>query len=209
MLRLWRAAAATTGLLFAIVLVFAAGVGGSATASITLDDTSETIATALLDHTNNLVTGHYVLLVSVFLLIVFVGYLRSAVVPEEGDTWPAQIGFGGGLVAAGVLSIIALIGIAQGQIADYGADPVIARTLATLGWSGMWITAPGLAALTAGMSLTSLTFDTLPRYVGWLGALAAILLLTPFWGIGFMFGLLWMAIISVTLTVRELRTSEG
>ena len=206
--RLWRTAAATTGLLSAGVLIFAAGVSGSVTASISPDDTSEMIAAALLDNTNNLVTGNYVLLISVFLLVVFIGYLRSAVLPEEGESWPALIGFGGGLVAAGVLCIVALIGVAQGQITDYGADPVVARTLVTLGWNGIWMTAPGFAALTAGMSLTSLSYGTLPRSVGWLGAVAAIMLLTPFWGVGLMGALLWMVITSITLTVRELRTAE-
>ncbi len=210
--RLWRTAAATTGLLSAAVLIFAAGVSGSVTASISPNDTAETIASALLDNTNNLVTGNYVLLISVFFLVVFIGYLRSALLPEEegggGESWPALIGFGGGLVAAGVLCIVALIGVAQGQITDYGADPVVARTLVTLGWNGIWMTAPGFAALTAGMSLTSLRHGTLPRSVGWLGAVAAVMLLTPFWGIGLMGALLWMAVTSIALAVRELRTTE-
>lgn len=205
--RLWSAAAATSGALFVVALAFAVGVGGSPGASMGPDDTSEAIAQAVLDNTTNLVTGNYILLIAAFLLIVFAGYLRSAILPEEGDEWPASIGFGGGMVTAGVLAIVALIGIAEGQITDYGSDPVIARTLLTLGWNGMWMTVPGLAALAAGMSLVSLTYNTLPRLVGWLGAAATVFLLTPFWGVGFIGALAWISVTSVMLTVRELRAT--
>lgn len=206
--RLWSAAAAATGVLFAVMLVFAVGVAGSPTASVNPDDTSAAIAAAILENTTNVVTGNYLLLIAAFLLIVFVGYLRSAILPEDGEEWPAFIGFGGGMVTAGVLTIVALIGIAEGQITDYGSDPVVARTLLTLGWNGIWMTTPGLAALTAGMSLLSLTHSTLPRYLGSLGALAAVFLLTPLWGIGFVGALLWISVTSVVLTIRELRTTD-
>lgn len=206
--RLWRAFAAVSGVLHALVLAFAVSVGGSAAALVTPDDPATTIAETLIDNTGNLVTGNYLLLIAAFFLIVFVGYLRSAVVDDEGDQWPATVAFGGGMVAAGVLTVVALIGISQGAIDDYGSDPAVARTLLTLGWNGMWMTVPGLAALTGGVSLLTLTFGTLPRYIGWLGSGVAVVLLTPFWGIGFAGALLWITAASVTLVVQELRSTK-
>jgi hypothetical protein len=206
--RLWRAFAAVSGVLHALILAFAVSIGGSAAALVTPDDPATTIAEALIDNTGNVVTGNYLLLIAAFFLIVFVGYLRSAVVDADGDQWPAAVAFGGGMVAAGVLTIVALIGISQGAINDYGSDPAVARTLLTLGWNGMWMTAPGLAALTGGVSLLTLTFGTLPRSIGWLGSAVAVVLLTPFWGIGFAGALLWIVAVSVTLVARELRSTE-
>lgn len=206
--RLWRAVAAVSGLLHAVLLVFAVSVGGVPAASVTPDDTAEAIAEAFIDNTSNLVTGNYILLIAAFLLIVFVGYLRSAVVIEDGEQWPATVALGGGMVTAGVLAIIALIGISQGVIDDYGPDTSIARALLALSWNGMWMTVPGLAALTGGTSLMSLTFGTLPRYIGWLGGATTVMLLTPFWGIGFAGALVWITATSVTLLAREVRNTE-
>lgn len=206
--RLWGAFAALSGLLHAVLLMFAVSVGGAPATSVNPDDTSIAVAEAFIDNTNNLITGNYLLLIAAFLLIVFVGYLRSAIVGEDGDQWPAVIALGGGMVTAGVLAVIALIGISQGVIDNYGTDPSIARTLLALGWNGMWITAPGLAALTGGASLMSLTCGTLPRYLGWLGGTVTVMLLTPVWGIGFVGALIWITATSLTLVVRDLRGTD-
>ncbi len=166
---------------------------------------AEAVATALADHRPNLITGGYILLLAVFLLIVYAGYLRHVPEPDEGDMWPQTVAFGGGLVAAAIIAVTALIGIAQGQLEEYGADPVIARTLLTLGWNGVSIVAPGFAAFVGATTLSGYHHGYLPRFIGLLGAVVAIVLLTPFWGFGLIGALLWLAATSAILTLRELR----
>ncbi len=204
---MWRASAAFGGLLFVIAFIFAVGTGGPP-ASVDPAATAETIAQALVDNRTNLVTGNYILLLSAFLLIIFAGYLRHIAVPEEGDEWPLTIALGGGMVTASVLVVVALIGIAQGQLESYGVDTGVARTLLTLGWNGMWMVVPGLAALIGATTLMVFNYETLPRTVGALGTLVTIVLLTPWWGVGIIGALLWIGAVSVTLGIRELRTKD-
>ncbi len=166
---------------------------------------ADAVAAALVNHRPNLVTGNYILLLAVFLLIVFAGYLRHVPELEERDRWVQTVAWGGSLVAAAIIAVAALIGIAQGQLADYGADPVIGRTLLTLGWNGVSIVAPGFAAMIGATTLSVLHHRYLPRFLGFLGAIVAIALLTPFWGFGLIGALLWLASTSTILTLRELR----
>lgn len=205
--RLWRATAALSGLLFVLAFLFGIGVGGPPT-NIDPSSSAATIAAALVDHRSNLVTGNYVLLIAVFLLIVFAGYLRHVPAPDEGDVWPQTVALGGALVAAAAIAFVALIGLAQGHLEDYGADPAVARTLVTLGWNGAWLVAPGFAALVGATTLSVFHYKYLPRSLGFLGTIVTILLLTPFWGIGLIGTLLWLGTASAILTLRELRTTD-
>ena len=204
---MWRAAAAFSGAIFVIAFVFAIGAGGPP-ASIEPIDTADKIAQALSDNRTNLVTGNYILLLASLALVVFSGYLRHVEVPEEGDEWPLTVALGGGLTTAAVLVGVALIGIAQGQLESYGSDAVIARTLLTLGWNAMWMIAPGLTALIGGITLITFNYETLPKTIGFIGTIVAILLVTPWWGIGIVGALIWVSAISITLGIRELRTSN-
>ena len=194
--------------MFAIAFTFAIS-AGSPPASVDPTNSAESIAKALVDARTNLVTGNYILLLSAFLLIVFAGYLHHSALPEEGDEWPMTVALGGGIVTAGVLVVIALIGISQGQLDDYGTDPSVARTLVTLGWNGMWMIAPGLTALVGATTLITFNYETLPRTIGFLGTIVSIVLLTPWWGLGVIGGLLWITATSITFGVRELRTRDA
>jgi hypothetical protein len=204
---MWRASAAFGGVLFVIAFIFAVGTGGPP-ASVDPTATSETIAQALVDNRTNLVTGNYILLLSAFLLITFAGYLRHIAVPEEDDEWPLTVALGGGVVTASVLVVVALIGISQGQLESYGVDTGVARTLLTLGWNSMWMVVPGLAALIGATTLMAFNYETLPRTVGALGTIVTIVLVTPWWGLGIIGALLWIAATSITLGIRELRSKD-
>ncbi len=206
--RLWNATAAVTGVLFVIVLAFGVIAALSPYADIEPTSSSEAIAEALIDGSETLFTGNYVLMMSAFLLVVFAGYLRHAISPETGRAWPATVGFGGGLLAAALLTIVALIGISQAQVDSFGTDTVVAKTLLVLSWGSVSMVIPGLAAFTFGMSLMSLTYNTLPRWLGWLGAVATVFVLT-FWVLGILVALVWIAAVSVSLVIREVRAEEG
>lgn len=205
---MWRAAAALSGAVFVVAFIFAVGAGGPPS-SVDPGNASDTIAQALLTSRTNLVTGNYILLLSALVLIVFTGYLHHIEVPEEGDEWPLTIALGGGLVTAGVLVVVALIGISQGQLEDYGSDTAVARTLLILGWNGMWMVAPGLTALIGATTLISFSYETLPRTIGFIGTIVTIILVTPWWGLGIVGALIWIAATSVTLGIRELRTKDA
>jgi hypothetical protein len=203
--RTWNATAAVTGVLFALMLIFGAVAAMAPYDGIDLTTSSRDVARALVDGSDNLVTGGYVLMMSALLLIVFAGYLRHALGPA--DAWPATVGLGGGLVTAATVTVIGLLVISQGQILEYGSDTATAKTLLVLSWVSVSVAVPGLAAFAGGMSLASLSFATLPRWVGWLGMAAAALVVT-LWVLGILVTLVWVMTVSGILVLREARATE-
>ncbi len=205
---MWHATAATTGILFVIILTFGVIVALSPYADIDLTSTSVAMAEALVEGSNNLITGNYVIMMSSFLLVIFVGYLRHAVSPGgDARSWPATVSFGGGLLTAALLAMIALLGMAQGQLESYGPDTAVAKALVVLSWGSISMIIPGLAALAFGASLMALSYGTLPRWLGWMGMTATVFSLT-FWVFGIMLTMIWIAIISVLLVIREVRAED-
>lgn len=205
--RIWNTGAAVTGLLFVILTTFGMLATFAPYEDLDLTSSSATIAAAFIDGTDNLVTGGYVLMMAAFLLVVFAGYARHALAPEGGTAWPATVGFGGGILTAALLTVIATFVIAQGQLPDYGSDTAIAKAFLVLGWVSVSISIPGLAAFIGGMSLTGITSGRLPRWLGWFGAVATAFVLT-FWVFGIMLSLIWVAVVSVILVIREARVVE-
>jgi len=205
--RLWNTGAAVTGLLFAIMLAFGALASISPYADLAITSSSETIAQSFVAGVDNLVTGGYVLMMSAFLLVVFGGYLRHAISERAGTVWPATVGFGGAILTGALLTFIAMFIIAQGQLSDYGDETVIARTLLLLAWVSTSMVIPGLAAFVGGMSVMALSYKTLPRWVGWLGVLSTLAILT-FWTLGILLSLVWVAIVSILMVIREARSDD-
>ena len=205
--RLWNAAAAVTGVLFVIVIVFGVIASLSPYAEIEPLSSSADIAAALTDGAANLATGNFVLLIAAFLLVVFSGYLKHALSPEGVSEWPTTVGFGGGILTAALLGVVALIGISQGQVDDYGVDTAAAKALLLLSWGSVSVTIPGLAALIGGMSLAGMSHESLPRWLGWSGAVTTVAVLT-FWALGFVIALAWLSAVSVILVIREIRSDE-
>ena len=58
-------------------------------------------------------------------------------------------------------------------------------------------------------TLITFNYETLPRTIGFLGTIVSIVLLTPWWGLGVIGGLLWITATSITFGVRELRTRDA
>jgi len=200
-----NAAAAATGLLFVLVLFLGISILGSASFDVEPTDASETIAQAFIEGADSLVTGSYLLLIAAFLIVVFGAYLRSTIGDATTQAWPTITALGGAILAAAVLLFVAMVGLAEGQLADYGPDSVVAKTLLVLGSSGLWILTPGLAALVGGAALGSMSTQSLSRLFSVAGLVVALILLTPFWGPGLLAALLWIGTVSVVQSIREIR----
>lgn len=104
-----------------------------------------------------------------------------------GVTAPgAAIGFAGGLLAAGSVSLLGLVTWVRSQTPDL-TDPGLARVLADLGFAlGSAGYAAPFALLVAGVTVPSLILRFLPRPLAWaglaiaaVGMLATVTLLTP------------------------------
>ncbi|MGH2996194.1 MAG: hypothetical protein ACRDM9_07750 [Gaiellaceae bacterium] len=154
-------------------------------------------------------------LIGLLLFIPFLGYLWSVLREAEGPGgWLATTAFGAGLVDV----TLKLGGLAPGKVAnDFGDATAMHKALEDMNSVTFIATMLPLSVLTAAVAIIILKTGALPRWLGWLAAVAAPLLLVngmfldAEFGPAFLLFLLWTLLASVVLTVRptEARSQTG
>jgi hypothetical protein len=145
-------------------------------------------------------------LLGLLLFIPFLGYLWSVLHDAEGPGgWLATTAFGAGLVDV----TIKLGSIAPGEAAnDFGDATPIHKALEDMNSVTFIMTMLPLGVLMAAVAGITLKTRVLPRWLGWLAAVTAPLLLVngmfldAEFGPAFLLFLLWTLLASVVLTVR-------
>jgi hypothetical protein len=145
-------------------------------------------------------------LLGLLLFIPFLGYLWSVLRAAEGPGgWLATTAFGAGLVDV----TIKLGSLAPGKVADdFGDATPIHKALEDMNSVAFIATMLPLGVLMAAVAVITLRTRVLPRWLGWLAAVTAPLLLVngmfldAEFGPAFLLFLLWTLLASVVLTVR-------
>ncbi len=145
-------------------------------------------------------------LIGFLFFIPFLGYLWSVLHEAEGPGgWLATTAFGAGLVGV----TIKLGSLAPGKAADdFGDATAIHKALEEMNNVAFIATMLPLGVLMAAVAVITLKTRVLPRWLGWLAAVAAPLLLVngmfldAEFGPAFLLLLLWTLLASVVLTVR-------
>lgn len=145
-------------------------------------------------------------LIGFLFFIPFLGYLWSVLREAEGPGgWLAITAFGAGLVDV----TIKLGSLAPGKAADnYGDATAIHKALEDMNNVSFISTMLPLSILMAAVAVITLKTRVLPRWLGWLAAVTAPLLLVngmfldADFGPAFLLFLLWTLLASVVLTVR-------
>ncbi len=145
-------------------------------------------------------------LIGLLLFIPFLGYLWSILREAEGPGgWLATTALGAGLVDV----TIKLGSLAPGKVADdFGDATPIHKALEDMNSVAFIVTMLPLGVLMAAVAVISLKTRVLPRWLGWLAAVTAPLLLVngmfldAEFGPAFLLFLLWTLLASVVLTVR-------
>lgn len=206
--RWWDRAGAATGAAAVVLSMIGAMLGDPYRSGLDPDptDPSPLIARALVEIRDDARAGTVVGLVGAFLLIWFVGYLRSHLSRHEGPGgWLADVAHGGGVVAVSLLLVSYSLTLAATELTGYGDDTVLAKVFLTHGWNYFYIVSPPMLALVAAGSVAGLRFRALPR---WLAIIGVVMLVVPFFagaGLGAMVSLLWVLLASVVLTIRAFR----
>jgi hypothetical protein len=146
-------------------------------------------------------------LIGLLLFIPFLGYLWSVLREAEGPGgWLATTAFGAGLVDV----TIKLGSLAPGKVADdFGDATAIHKALEDMNSVAFIVTMLPLGVLMAAVALITLKTRVLPRWLGWLAAVTAPLLLVngmfldAEFGPAFLLFLLWTLLASVVLAVRQ------
>jgi hypothetical protein len=188
------------GLVFIVLVIVGFAVGGEPP---DLDEGAAEAAEFYLDNEDEVVIGSLIQGLAAVVFVFFGGVLRSRLreVEDPRGTLSAIV-FGGTIIFATGLAIDATINIAAADAVD-DVDPVTIHTLASL-WQNDWIPfAVGMLTFMIGTGLSIIRFGILPRWLGWIAILLAIIAATPIAGVGFIGTGVFIIVISVILARRE------
>jgi len=140
-------------------------------------------------------------------LVILVTALRSLIVKREERPWSlSALAWAGGVMAG----TLVLAGNAVSRAPAFASmddnftlDPNQARLLNDLGF--MLFASATLAAilLVVAVSLATLRYSVLPRWVGWFGFPIAVLLTLGIAFVGFLFLALWVVVVAIALLARR------
>lgn len=205
----WERLAAGTGLLFVALFI-------AALFDPVVDpagDEASVVAAQLLDNPGQAWLAVYAGGLAALALVWFVGSLRSALRRAEGGTGRlSAVAFGGGVMAGVALLASSAFLSAAVSLADYGDDPAGARLAASFSEHLFFAASYGMALLVGATFVLALRHGVIPRWLAWVGAVGGVLSLLqiwPFFPIGVLIFLFWVAALSVVLMSRVARTAAA
>jgi hypothetical protein len=167
----WERIGAVSGLLF-FVLVVASFFGPDTPDA---DDSTATIVDSLADDRTGLILGAYLSGLAALFYLVFVAALWSRLRRAEIERGASVLTLLGGVGIAVVILLGSGVTLALVEAADEGREPEAVRALFELDGVffilGVGITA---AAFYAGTALSAIPTGSLPRWLGWIGAVLAV-----------------------------------
>jgi hypothetical protein len=165
-------------------------------------------------HTRNIM-GYYLWAVAGVTFLWFLSCLRSVLREAEGGNGTlANLGFAAGIVftacllvgAAPIAAVAAAIEFRDAVV----TDPEFIRVLPQMGY-GIILLGGGFSALVLVLTTSILTFQTgvLPQWLGWLGIVAAIILLFAVIFLPMVALLIWVLATSFALFNRSEQTAAA
>jgi hypothetical protein len=189
-----------TGLLFVVLLVVAAVIGGSTPDN---NDSLRKIVNFWHDHKNAQIWSSVLAAWSAVVFVWFAATVRSALrLLEEGPSRLSAISFGGALISAtGLLTLGSLSFGAADSIND--VPPNVTQTLTVLSNEVFFPIAGGFALFFFATGILALGKRALPAWLGWPALVIGIACITPVGFFALLVGLVWILIASILLYVRE------
>jgi hypothetical protein len=195
-----------TGIVFVVLIVVLFVIVGEETPEA--GDPPGQIARFYADNDDKVMTGDALASIAVLLLVWFSASLRSAVQALEGGTGRvgALILAGGALAATGawvVFGIDFAVADAASEVSGAVLVPLVALNngffLPLAGGWALFMLASGIGIVRTG---------ALPRALGWIALLLGVCSVTPIGFFAILAGMIWVAVASVMLFLREGRTER-
>jgi len=188
-----------TGVLFVVLLILSFIVGGEPPDA---DEPVQEIVEHYVDNDVEIWVATGIGGLAMLSLLFFGAYLRRLLSAAEGP---------GGMLSALVLTATAImavggaidatISVALVEAAE-DVDPVAVQTLQAL-WDNDFVPiALGIELLFLSVGLSILKYGALPKWLGWVAILLAVVGLTPVGFVAFPLGGLWLIVLSIVLAVR-------
>lgn len=191
---------ALSGVVFVVLIV----VGGILQGEIPdVESPVEEIVAFYADDTDAITAGSFMIGLGTIFLVLFAGSLAAVLRRTEGElrTLPT-LGIVGAAIFAVGLAFDATITLALAQTVDE-VEPVAVQTLQALWDYDFMAIAIGGILFFASSGIAIIRSQVLPRWLGWLGILAAVVMPTPVFFVGLIIGGGWLLIASVMLTMRS------
>ena len=193
-----------TGVAFVVVLIVGAIIGGEPPDA---DSPVREIIDHYTDNKTSIEVASFVGAAAAVLLVFFGGYLRSVLSAAEGPggMLSALTLVGTAVVAVG-LAIDITIGIALAQAAD-DIEPAAVQALQAL-WDNDFVPlALGALLFLISTGLSIVRHGALPKWLGWVALVLAVIGFTPIGFVAFLGAGLWIAVVSVMLALRARRAT--
>ena len=155
-----------------------------------------------VDNKDSIQISGFVSTVAGVALIFFFGYLRKVLRAAEGENGMLSlVAFVGSAILATAIAIDSTIAFALAEQAD-DIDPAAAQALQAL-WDNDWMPfALGTIVMLLAAGLSIVRHGALPKWLGWIAILLAVIGMTPVGFVGFLGGAVWILIVSVMLSMR-------
>lgn len=197
-----------SGVMFAVSVVISTALLGSfgvlRGTAIESTRSNEALLVTLQKSVSPIRASSLITLVGLGFLAIFLADLRNRA-RGVGVGWPAD-----GVLVGGLLVIVAWLLLVSLQMSAYlsmqGARVEAVQSVVNVFWGSLWLYTPGLLAV--GIGATAMGFGTSfhPRWLGAVGALVAVGLLVPRFGL--LVFIAWVLAASVTSLVRGLNLED-
>jgi hypothetical protein len=193
-----------TGIAFLVIVIVGFTVGGDPPDA---DSGADEIVDFYLDNKDSVQFGAVLTALAGVLLVFFANHLRRLFAEAGSATVSATVLVGGAIVAIGA-AFDATVIFATAEAAE-DIEPASVQTLQAL-WDNDWIPiAMGVLVFLISVGIATLRTGALPVWLGWAALALAVVGLTPIGFVAFIGTALWIAIVSVMLTMRSRATTPA
>lgn len=188
-----------TGTIFVVVVIVGFLIGGEPPDP---DNDPADIAGFYVDNETVQAVGALLAGIAATALVFFGGYLRRVLQVGAGrGEFLSTVAMGGLVIYAAGIALDATIVMALVSTAD-DVDPIAIQTLSAFYENDFMLFAVGTQVFLLAAGVSIVQHATLPKWLGWVAIVTAVIAVTPIGFVSFFVGLLWILVVSIVLTTR-------
>jgi hypothetical protein len=188
-----------TGIAFIVVAIVGFAIGGEPPDA---DSPAQEIVDHYVDNEGSVMAGAVLGGIAASLLIFFAGYLRKVLSAAEGPGGVlSAVALVGAVILAVGAALDATLSFALAETAD-DIEPASVQTLQALWDNDFMPFAIGNQVFLLASGLSVVRHGALPKWLGWVAIVLGVIAVTPIGFAAFIGGAIWIAIVSVILSLR-------
>ena len=195
-----------TGVLFVALLIISFAIAGEPPDA---DEPVQDIVDHYVDNKDAIWASTLVGILAALSLVLFGAYLRKVFSAAEppGHGMLSPLVLAGTVIMAVGAGLDMTISVSLAEAAD-DIDPAAVQALQAL-WDNDFVPVGiGVELLLLGAGLSIVRYGALPKWLGWVALVLALVGVTPVGFIAFPLGGIWLIVVSILLAVRARRVTE-